>query len=523
MNSVNLHDGAWVNAGDHRSWAAASTPRQYLLAAAVVIGVALAGFIFVPLVGVHAIALIFLLAVVLLALFVDRGPTLLAAAMSALLWDYFFLPPVFAFRVTHFEDAMLLLMYFVIALVLGQLTGRIHAQEVVAQLREERATALYLLTRDLSGVADEDQLTRRIVAQLERVFGAQVVIFLSDRPYRLNRAPHPASTYAFPDRERRVAVRAFDYGQPAGKFTDNLPDAGALYLPLVTGGGAVGVMGLDFGGPSPPRNPQRQLLDAFARQIALALDRQRLDNESEQVKRLAESERLSKNLLNSMSHEVRTPLAAIKSATSHLLELEGRHLSSPQQALVAEIEEAVERLDRLFGKVLDSTRLESGRVKPRLSLCDVSDLIHIAVKETLKEMARHTVTVEIAAGLPLVNADFVLLQEALMNLLSNAAFHTPAGTAVKVSAHTDGAHLVLSVSDSGPGLHPQSLARVFDKFYRAPTAPTGGTGLGLSLVKGFVEAQGGKVKAANREEGGALFTICLPLRPNPLPSLEPVL
>jgi two-component system sensor histidine kinase KdpD len=281
-------------------------------------------------------------------------------------------------------------------------------------------------------------------------------------------------------------------------------------------------MGLNFNRPSPPRIQQRQLLDAFARQIALALDRQRLDNESEQAKRLAESERLSKNLLNSMSHEVRTPLAAIKSATSHLLELEGRDLSSPQQALVAEIQEAVERLDRLVGKVLDSTRLESGRVKPKLSPCDINDLVHVAVKETRKEMARHKVTVEIASGLPLVNADFVLLQEALMNLLSNAAFHTPAGTAIKVSAHADNSDLVLSVSDSGPGLHPDSLSRVFDKFYRAPTAPTGGTGLGLSLVKGFVEAQGGKVKAANRIEGGALFTIRLPLRPPTLPSREQI-
>src|SRR5258705_3267416 len=213
MTRAKLDDGATTGFASRRTSARASIPRQYLIAAAVVIGVALASFFFVPLIGVHAIALIFLLAVVLLALFVDRGPTLLAAAMSALLWDYFFLPPVFAFRVTHFEDAMLLLMYFVVALVLGQLTGRIHAQEVVAQQREERATALYLLTKELSGAADVDQLAQRIVAQLERVFGAQVVIFLSDRPYRLTRTPHLASTYPFPNREWRVAVRAFEYGQ----------------------------------------------------------------------------------------------------------------------------------------------------------------------------------------------------------------------------------------------------------------------------------------------------------------------
>src|SRR5437763_6605350 len=170
MTRASMDYGATTAFANGRSSSSPSVPRQYLLAAAVVIGVALASLFFVPLVGVHAIALIFLLAVVLLALFVDRGPTLLAAAMSALLWDYFFLPPVFAFRVTHFEDAMLLGMYFVVALVLGHFTGRIHAQEAVAQKRETRATALYLLTRELSGAADLDQLVERIVAQVERVF-----------------------------------------------------------------------------------------------------------------------------------------------------------------------------------------------------------------------------------------------------------------------------------------------------------------------------------------------------------------
>jgi two-component system sensor histidine kinase KdpD len=399
-----------------------------------------------------------------------------------------------------------------VALVLGQLTSRIHAQEIIAQRREERATALYVLTRELSGVADVNQLAQRVIAQLNSVFDAEAVLLLAERPYRLSRTPDPASTYAFPGREWRVAVRAFEYGQPAGRFTDNLPDAEAYYLPLVTGGAAVGVIGLRFRQLAPPRTQQRQLLDSFARQIALVLDRQRLDNEAEQAQRLAESERLSKTLLNSMSHEIRTPLAAIKSATGQLLEIDGQELTAAQKRMIAEVQEAVERLNRLVGKVLDSTRLEAGRVKPRLSPCDITDLIHVAAKEVKKELAQHKLTVAIAAGLPLVNADFVLLQESLMNVLSNAATHTPAGTAVNISAHTDISDLVLTVADNGPGIRAEDLPRVFEKFYRGPSAPTGGTGLGLSLVKGFVEAQGGTVKAANGAEGGALFTIRLPLR-----------
>jgi two-component system sensor histidine kinase KdpD len=165
--------------------------------------------------------------------------------------------------------------------------------------------------------------------------------------------------------------------------------------------------------------------------------------------------------------------------------------------------------------VLDMTRLESGHVKPKLDWCDVNDLIHISLRETRKELARHEVATDIASNLPLVRMDFVLMQQALMNLLLNAALHTPSGTAVQVSASAENSTLVLTVADHGPGLPPEVLPRIFEKFYRAPTAPTGGTGLGLSIVKGFVEAQGGQIKAENRANAGAAFTIRLPITEAP--------
>ena len=179
--------------------------------------------------------------------------------------------------------------------------------------------------------------------------------------------------------------------------------------------------------------------------------------------------------------------------------------------MLGEIQEASERLDRLVGKVLDVTRLESGRVKPKLTPCEVGDLVHTALRDTRKELARHSVTVDLAPGLPLINMDYVLTQQALINLLSNAAAHTPPGTAVRIGVRTEGGALVITVADRGPGLAADVSPRVFEKFFRGASAPTGGTGLGLSLVKGFVEAQGGEVKAANRPEGGAVFTIRFPL------------
>jgi two-component system sensor histidine kinase KdpD len=212
-----------------------------------------------------------------------------------------------------------------------------------------------------------------------------------------------------------------------------------------------------------------------------------------------------------MSHEMRTPLAAIRSATGNLLQMAAEPLPPDQREMLSEIEEATDRLDRLVGKVLEVSRLESGSFRPRFNECDVSELVHVAVADMEKQLAGHHLKVQLASNLPLVRMDFVLMQQVLTNLLSNAAFHTPRGSHIELRADVVGLDLLLQVSDDGPGIPRQSLDRIFDKFYRAPNAPTGGTGLGLSLVKGFVEANGGKIEAENQPSGGASFTIRLPV------------
>ncbi len=485
--------------------------QQYGLVVGVLGVVSGVNFLIEPVAGAHATALVFLLAVAGLALFVGRGPTFLAATLSAVIWDYVFLPPVFAFRVNEFEDGMLLLTYFVVALVLGELTARTRAQEKARQRGEEDATALYQLTRELAGLVNLDETLANVIQQVQEVFAAEIVLVLGDSPKALRPAPHPASTYELDETERQAAVRVYEYGRWAGRFTDNPMGATGLYVPLITGDAIVGVLGLKLHQTYSPPASQRQLLNAFARQIALAIDRHRLRETSERARLLAESERLSKTLLNSISHEIRTPIAAIKSATGDLLEPQAPGLSPSQNAMLGEIQEATDRLDRLVGKVLDITRLETGAVKPKSTLCDVKDLVHTAVKETRKELARHRLTVTLPPELPLVPLDFVLTQQALTNLLSNAAFHTPPGTAIHLSVGVEGGRMVFIVADEGPGIAPESLPRVFDKFYRGANAATGGTGLGLSLVKGFVEAQGGTVRVENRAGSGAAFTIWLPL------------
>jgi two-component system sensor histidine kinase KdpD len=489
---------------------AGSAWMQYVVVVATVVMVALAGFLFMPKVtevGAHAMAFLSLLAVVILALFVERGPALLAAALSAAIWDYFFLPPVFAFRVSHIEDALLLVMYFVVALAFGQLTTRIRAQEVAERQREGRATALYLLGRELAEATTTDQILRKVIDELGRSFDAEVAVLLPDARNRLQL--QEAGTLELGEKEHAVAAWVLEHRQTAGKYTGNLPMVDNLFIPLESSNSVLGVMGLRLGQPGPPTIHQRNLLDALTRQIALALDRQRLSEISEKAKLLAESERLGKTLLDSMSHEIRTPVAAIRAAAIDLAEL--KIVTGPGTELIAEIQEAAERLNRMVGKVLDITRLESGHIKPLFNECEVNDIVNVAVAETEKDLVRHTLTVDLPPDLPIIRTDFVFLQQALMNLLSNAALHTPGGTLVELRVWRTKKALLLAVADHGPGIDPHHIGRIFDKFYRAPDAPTGGTGLGLSLVKGFVEVLGGKVAAENRPGGGAEFTITLPL------------
>ena len=493
-----------------KSSLAQSSFPQYLIVIGVVAAVTVAAFVFTPLVGAHATALVFLLAVVLLAVVVERGPALADATLSALSWDYFFLPPVFAFRITHFEDAMLFGMYFVVALILGQLTARIRAQEEAQRRREERATSLYLLTRELSQAVNLDQLLQIVVHHMKSLFDCEIAFLNLESVGGLK--VHSASTFEPSTGDQKTLGGILEDRQDTGELNRQHQAGNVLFVQLGSARRPVGILGLALRGPLPMH--QQNLLEAFSQQIASALERHRLNEVADRAKLLAESERLSKTLLDSVSHEIRTPIAAIKSAAGNLAELaEFAGPNSLPREMIGEIEQAIERLNRLVGNVLEASRLESGNVRPRLNECDVAELLHVVVAETERELGSHRLTVHVASDLPLVRMDFVLMQQVLTNLLFNSVAHTPPGTAIELSAKVEENRLEMVVADHGAGIPAESLGKVFNKFYRAPNAPTGGTGLGLSLVKGFVEAHGGSVKAENRQGFGAVFTVCLPLQP----------
>ena len=486
-----------------------SQANQYLAAVAVVAIVTLLGLTVQRWLGYQAVALVYLSAVVLLAMFVGRGPNFFAATLTALCWNFLFVPPVLTFHISGFHDTMMFAMYFVVALATGQLTTRLRLQQLAERKREQRASALYRLTRELASAGDFPQVLSVAVREVGAAFAADVAVLLPDPEAGPQLTPYPAGLWVLDEKEESVAAWAFQHDQPAGRFTDTLPQATALHLPLSAGAKPSGVIALRFHAGQALTIQQRNLLDSFVRQIALVIDRQRLRDAETGAKLLAQSEQLGRTLLNSVSHELRTPIAAITSAASGLRESSA--LTPTQANLAAEIESASARLNRLVQSLLSAARIQSGQIKPNLDWCDVADLVQVAGRGMGNLLSQHPVATRIAPGLPLLKLDFVLMEQALANLLVNAATHTPAGTAIEISARVEGKELILEVADRGPGLPANELERIFDLFHRATGAKPGGTGLGLAIVKGFVEAQGGHIQAANRAGGGASFTLRLPV------------
>ena len=443
--------------------------------------------------GYWAVALFYLLAVVLAATRLSRWPTLFLAALSALLWDFLFIPPRFTFYITHFHDFMMFGAYFVIALVIGHLATQLREREQSERRREERATALYRLTRALAASRDLDEALPKVFSLIKESLQADAAVWLRDEN---GLSCHPASKFTPSSKDESVAMWSFQKKQSAGKSTDTLPDADALHVPLITGDRAEGVLTVRL--TYPLTIEQRDLLDAFAAQLALFVNKERALEQSREAQIARQSEKLQKALFDSVSHELKTPLAAMSVALQQ---------SQPD---CAELQQAVRRLTRTVDHLLDATRLESGLLRPVREWCDPAELVREVIADSgLKEDA---VRVSFANNLPMISVDARLIQQALSALLSNAVVHGKSDQPVDVSVARADSMLVISVADRGPGLAPGDENKVLEKFYRGPRTRPGGIGLGLSIARQLVEAHGGEIVAQNRENGGARFSIRLPLQ-----------
>ncbi|HUI30778.1 MAG TPA: sensor histidine kinase KdpD [Candidatus Acidoferrales bacterium] len=489
-----------------------SSGAQYSTAIALVFLTALLCYPLTPFMGYRTVSFIILLVVSLLPLRMGPGPTLLGAAIGVLAWDFLFIPPRFTFSVGNLEDALLLSLYFLVASVTGVLSARVRKREKLLRQREEKTSALFSLTKDLSSAHSQDEVMRAAVSNLKKYFNADVAVILGDTAGEIFRTAHDASTF-FPDaKEMGVAEWVYWNEKRAGKNTDTLPSSHATYFPMSGPRYPLGVIGVKFSDDTRLSLDQESLLENFISQITSAIERELLNEVNKKSIVLAESERLYKTLFNSISHEFRTPIATIMGMSENLLSAEPDTRDRKSQISKAkEIHIAAERLNRLVANLLDMTRLESGMIQPKLDWCDVRDIVSQSIRGLERELMQRTVSIKVEDDVPLLRLDFVLIEQALTNLIHNSALYTPKGTEILVRSFLEEGKCAISVADCGPGLQEKDTEKVFEKFYRAANGGSGGTGLGLTIAKGFVEAHHGKITARNRPEGGAEFTIYLPI------------
>lgn len=469
--------------------------REWMEALGIAAGVTVAGLGMLRVTGYWTVALLYLLAVLLSALRLSRWPVFLLAALSALLWDFLFIPPRFTFYVGEVHDLVMLGTFFVVALVAGQLTTRLRERERGERRREARAFVLYRLTRALAIADGAEQALAAATAELQAAFGSQCAFFIRDEGGTFSGAAHPAGSLAVDKKDESVAAWVFQKRQAAGRFTDTLPDSAALHLPMLVADGTEGVLAVRL--ESPPTPDQRDLLEAFAAQLAIFLERARALAGNRRAALHRESEKLQRALFDSVSHELKTPLSAISAA-----------LDQPQPDTV-EIRRANDRLLRTVDLLLDATRLESGLLRPKPEWCDPAEIVQEG--RARAGLAPESVAIEIAADLPHMRTDPGLAAQALAMLLGNAVTYGSPHEPPVCKVMREGEQMRFDVTDRGPGLPVGAEETVFARFHRGAAVAPGGLGLGLSIARQLAVALGGSLSAENRPAGGARFTLLVPI------------
>ena len=462
------------------------------------------------------LTMVYLLGVVVAAVGFGRGPAIAAAVLGVAAFDFGFVPPRFTFRVAHTQYLVTFAVMLAVAVVTGTLTARLREQLGEARRRERRAAALYRLSHELVSRSLAADLLAVAAERIGEVLGVRVAVV---RPEASGRAAVMAGDPGLvqaPD-EHAAARRAFENGQMAGLERATTGPT-LLHVPLQAGLHSHGVVCVQQ--PSGGWSPERlQLLRMLTSQTALALERCRLAEEATTARAQAETERARSALLSSVSHDLRTPLAAITGAATSLRDGAGLG-DSTRSELARTIAEEAQRLNRLIGNILDMTRLESGSLRVRKEWHSLEEVVGAALVRLEDVLGARPVHVLLPCDLSLVSMDDVLFEQVVWNLVENAHKYSPAGLPIDVCGVIDGSCLRLEVTDRGPGLLPGEEVRVFDKFYRSPDAAGfPGAGLGLAICHGIVLAHGGTITAANRPGGGAIFTVRVPLTGEP-PAVE---
>lgn len=457
------------------------------------------------------VVMTYLLGIMLVSSRYGFGPSIFAAFLSVAAVDFFFVPPFFTFRVADLRHGVTFGVMFVVAVVISGLTQRVRNQAAAAVHREQRTRALYELSRELAGAASSQRVLEVVTAHIEQVFASKVSVFMAGPDGRVTRIHASLGLEEASERETSVSQWVWSNEKEAGLGTATLPGGSTLYVPLVASGGIVGVLGLS---PEQPKRfdgiDQRRQVDAFATQMALAMEHAKLAEETEKARREVEAEQLRSSLLSSVSHDLRTPLAVITGAASTFLENGAVVDDVTRRELVQTILEESERLNRVIRNLLDMTRLDSGTVKVKKEWSPLEEVVGAVLSRIEARLERRDLRVSVAGDLPLVPFDAVLIDIVLTNLLENAVKY--GADPIEISATVVSSELLVEIADRGPGIPTGQESRVFDKFHRAvEEGNAGGAGLGLAICRAVIAAHGGRIWAQNREGGGAAFRFTLPI------------
>jgi two-component system sensor histidine kinase KdpD len=490
--------------------------------ATVLTGLATAiGFAFDRQIDLPNISMIFIPVVLFSAIRHGLLPALWATLLSTAAYNFFFLEPLYTLTIEDPQNVVALFFLLLVAVIASQLAAQSRAQAEAARRQAASTAALYGFSRKIAGIGNMDDLLWAVAHQIALMLKAHVVLLLPENGDLIVRTGYPPED-ELDDADLAAAKWSWSRGQVAGRSSDTLPGAKRLFLPLRTERGLVGVMGLDRPNESTLLSPdERRLLDALADQAAVAIERISLAAGIDEARVTGETERLRSALLTSISHDLKTPLASIIGSITSLRKFWPTFEAQTRDELLGTVQDEAERLTRFVGNVLDMTRLEAKSVTPQLFPADVAEMLGIVAADVRRALPMLRLSVEVPAGLQSALMDAQLFRQVMFNLLDNAAKYAPADSVVRIGARLTAQGIAIEVLDQGPGIPPDDLERIFDKFFRVQVGDRrrAGTGLGLSICKGFVEAMGGSIVAENRTDGpGALFRVTLKAAPQkPVP------
>lgn len=487
-----------------------STWKEYLRAIFTMIFIACVCFPFSHIIGYQAVGLLFLISIAALSLSVGRFPIFIAAALSSLIWDFFFIPPLFTFHVSSIHDIITLFANFFVAITGGILINRIRKSQVILRKSQDNLSVLLSILEALNNATSIKEVVNMTREELKKHFDADAVLYLKDKEFnRLSNRSFGNASF-FSEKEFSVANWSYENRKQAGRYTDTLPSSDLHYFPLISREGILGVIGIKYIDDRKLPQEKTILLRSFISQITSSLQREINIDNNKKKQIYTESQKLFQTVLNSVSHELRTPISIITSAVSNMNDENTASNPVFRKQIGEELNSAALRLNDLVENILDMSRIESGYLSLNLQLYEVNDLIGTVINDLQKETYSQQIVLNIEENLPLIKIDINWFKQALLNILHNAISYTTPASIITIEVKTESNNLLIfSIFDNGKGVPEETIPHLFEKFYRVPGSKSGGTGLGLTITKAIIEGHNGSITARNREEGGLHFLIAL--------------